>query len=128
MEVSLRKVRTPRGPTQSSRASVLDPHREDEWETSRTVSSTKQIRRAASSSAWNEWSICRHTRLERARGHLSRNDETTLDIDPVVNPRIDPRLSRLAPHRKVPAALIRELGVQNESVSPRDTRVIARIG
>src|SRR4029079_15298635 len=75
----------------------------------------------------DEGPICRHAYLERARGNLPRDDEPAVDIDPVVNPRVDPRLSGLAPHREVAPALIRELRIEHEANGAGDAHVVARI-
>src|SRR5262245_27586230 len=75
-----------------------------------------------------EWSIGWHANLQRTSGHLACDDETAVEVDPVVNASVDPRLTRLAAHREVAASLIREHGIQDQAVGPRDTGVVAWIG
>src|SRR5215510_10033339 len=83
--------------------------------------------RTASTPDGYECSIGWHANFQRTSGHLPCDDETAVDVDPVVNASVDPRLTRLAAHRGVAASLIRKHGIQDQAVGPRDTGVVAWI-
>src|SRR5262249_52241274 len=68
----------------------------------------------------NEGTVRRDATLEGSSRHLPSDDKSIVAVEAVVDSRVDARFARLSPHGEVSAALVSELGIQDETHRPGD--------
>src|SRR5262245_22079408 len=76
----------------------------------------------------DELPVRRGADLDHARRDLARDDVALVEVHPIVDPAVDPRLARLATHGEEATVLVWKLRVEHEADRAGNAGVIARIG